>query len=362
MLFQFSAHGHTLSCVETLHKHHLESGAPMKRAGLGPPLSPSMSQNPAAPLPPIRVRVPASTSNLGPGFDCLGLALSLHLDAELIGPRGDDVGQHRISRASGEAKAWPTGSDNMFLQAFSAAVDRLGLTGQALQAMDFACASRIPVARGLGSSGAARIAGLLLGRELARRTRQGDDIDDMTLAHWAHEMEGHPDNSTASLFGGCTLALPDEGQLRVIHTPVHPSIAFAVAWPRNPVTTADARRVLPSSVAFDDAVENPRRFAFLLEGLRTGDGELLRAGLIDRLHVDHRLPLTPGAREAIGAALTAGAHGATLSGSGSALVALCANERVTAVTDAMATALQVHGGETVAGHVLSPVTGGPVIS
>jgi homoserine kinase len=272
------------------------------------------------------------------------------------------VDRHRIVSVEGEASTWPTDGDNLFLRAFTCAVDRLGLVERALPAMDFTCASTIPVARGLGSSGAAIAAGMLLARALARQSGQANDVDDHTLAHWACELEGHPDNTTASLFGGCTLALPGEGHLHVIHAPVHPSIAFAVAWPRTQVTTAEARAVLPTSVPFADAVENPRRLAFLLEGLRTGDGELLQVGLADRLHVEHRLPLTPGGVEAIEAAVAAGAHGATLSGSGSALVALCPSEIVVVVAEAMETVLQTHSGQPAAGHVLSLVTDAPRVS
>ncbi len=320
-----------------------------------------MSQSTPSPAYPLKVRVPASTSNLGPGFDSLGLALSLFLEVELRGPRTDGVGEHRITAATGEASTWPI-KDNALLRAFSTGIDRLGLTGPALSPMDFACHSRIPMARGLGSSGAAIVAGLLLARALARQFQQSDIVDNATLAAWASELEGHPDNTTASMYGGCTLALPEARSLRVLSVPVDPSICFAVAWPEATVTTNSARAVLPAKVPLADAVENARRLPFLLEGLRTGCGKLLRAGLADRLHVQYRLPLVTGGQEAIEAAQVSGAHGATLSGSGPALVALCASSTAAAVAEAMAAALQLHGGHPSSGHVLKLVEAPPGIS
>ena len=318
-----------------------------------------MSQSTPSPFPQLKVSVPASTSNLGPGFDSLGLALSLFLEVRLLGPRRDGVDRHRLVEAHGEASNWPTTEDNALLRAFSAGIERLVTPGEAHRPMDFACESQIPIARGLGSSGAAIVAGLLLARALARHLPGSEDADTPTLAGWAAELEGHPDNTTASLHGGCTMALPLGRSIKTISAPVHSSVCFAVSWPATTVTTSAARAALPAQVPLEDAVENARRLPFLLEGLRTGDGALLAVGLADRLHVQHRLPLIPGGAAALTAATVAGAHGATLSGSGSALIALCPGACAPAVAEAMTSALRSDGQQTASGRVLQLVEAAP---
>jgi len=216
--------------------------------------------------------------------------------------------------------------------------------------------SEIPVARGMGSSGAAIAAGLCLARAIV-----GADCDrppSSALLELALEMEGHPDNSTASLLGGCTLGIPLGTGLQVIRQDLHDSIGFALAWPDTPLTTEEARSALPVTLPHADACENPRRLALLLAGLRDGDPGAIRAGLQDRLHVPYRLPLIPGAQGALEAALEAGAYGATISGSGSALVALGPKGGMQAVSEALAKALDVGPGATCS-RVAEPVWGYP---
>jgi homoserine kinase len=288
---------------------------------------PRLSANPSLP----RVRVPASTSNLGPGFDFLGLALSLHLDAEIVGDARGDA--HAFASLGGTAESWPSGKENVFLRAFDLAAERLGV---ARRARAYAVRSEIPIARGYGSSGAAVAAGLKLADALAGAQAKIDD-----LLAWGLEIEGHPDNASAALIGGCTLAVPvPGGRLKVVRQELHPDLGFALAWPSEELATPAARKALPSSVPFRDAVENPRRLALLLEGLRTADPELLALGGEDRLHVPYRLPLIPGAREALEAARASGAWLATISGSGSGLVAIGPKPLRSAIVDAMVEALR----------------------
>jgi homoserine kinase len=284
-----------------------------------------------------RVRVPGSTSNLGPGFDMLGLALSLWLEveAEVID------GAHRVRELEGTARDWPR-EHNLVHRAFDAGLECLGAAPRGLE---ISARSEIPIGRGLGSSGAAVAAGLALAAHVA-----GAEPDAPELCVLGCEIEGHPDNSTASLLGGCTLALPHGGGLSVVRQALHPSLGFALAWPRAALSTTAARQVLPERVPFAHAIENPRRLAMLLEGLRRGDPELVGLGLVDRLHVAHRLPLIPGGAQAIEAARAAGAWGATVSGSGSALVALGAAGSMSPIAEAMSSALD--GAE---GCVVEPV-------
>lgn len=278
-------------------------------------------------VPQLSVRVPASTSNLGPGFDLLGLALDLHLEVECLGPAAGP--ESELQEFGGEARDWPREGD-LLRTSLARGAQRLGLS---LPPLALRVRSQIPLERGLGSSGAAIVAGLVLARELAAR-----HVDERELLAWAFELEGHPDNVTPALLGGCTLSLPTPRGLKAIAQRVHPSIRVAVAWPAQRLGTRAARSVLPARVPFADAVENPRRLALLLEGLREGDPELLELGGEDRLHVPYRMPLIRGAERALAAARGAGAWLATLSGSGSGLVALGGAERIAAVAEAMRSA------------------------
>jgi len=283
-------------------------------------------------MPPTwTVHAPASTSNLGPGFDFLGLALDLDLEVSWLG-FAEGV-EHRSERLEGTAAEWPP-AGNLFLRAFDAALD---LHRAERRPGRFAVTSAIPLCRGLGSSGAAVAAGLLLGSAVA-----GVGAPDRhALAELGLALEGHPDNSTATLLGGCTLAVPlSPRELRIVSHPLSERLAFSVVWPAATLSTEKARAALPVAVPFADAVENPRRLALLLEGLRLGDADLLRLGGEDRLHVAHRLPLIRGGEAALDAAREAGAWMATISGSGSALIAIHDDQRVAArIADALADAL-----------------------
>ena len=296
----------------------------------------------------LRVRVPASTSNLGPGFDTLGLALDLMLEVE-----ARPALAHRCEELAGSARSWPAPEHNLLFRAFDAARAALGLEPLAIA---LRAHSEIPLARGLGSSGAAIAAGLLLGAgwEEPRRVHRARAV----LLRLGAELEGHPDNSTASLLGGCTLAIPASDGLTVIEVEVAPTIGFGVAWPATPLETERARAVLPREVPFADAVENPRRLAALLAGLSRGDGDLVRLGIEDRLHVRHRLPLIPGGAAALRAALEAGAWGATVSGSGSALIALAPGERAAEAAEAMRAVLDRHA-PPAEGRALAVARGAP---
>jgi len=265
--------------------------------------------------PPLRVRVPASTSNLGPGFDQLGLALELYLEVELEpvpGPPGLTWGA-----LEGEAASWPR-SGNLLTAALEAGAGGGPLPGAARLHVR----SEVPAGRGLGSSGAAVAAGLCLGRSWSGSGEPLDHGTRLVLAERGLELEGHPDNVTASLFGGCTLGVPlPDGSLRMVQQALHPELLFAVAWPSSPLATERARAALPSSLPLDSVVWNTRRLSLLLEGLRRGDRELLALGVDDRLHSAWRLPLIPGAGAALDAAREAGAWLTAISGAGSALVA-----------------------------------------
>ncbi|MEM6673390.1 MAG: homoserine kinase [Planctomycetota bacterium] len=264
--------------------------------------------------PRLVVRVSASTSNLGPGFDFLGLCLGLDLRA--VAEVRADARTHGVQRA-GTAAEWRP-EDDLMLAALRAYERR---AGGALPPLTLSVESEIPVGRGFGSSGAAVAAALLLAAAVDERAGR-TALDRDALVEVALEVEGHPDNGTASLLGGCTLSVPRPGGVTVVRQPVHASLGFALAWPEAPLFTDAARSALPAEVPLADAVENPRRLALLLEGLRTGAPDLLELGVVDRLHERFRRALIPGSDAACGAARDAGAFAACLSGAGSGLVAI----------------------------------------
>jgi homoserine kinase len=294
------------------------------------------------------VCVPGSTSNLGPGFDCLGLALGLTLEVRASPCAG---ARHELVR-NGEGRAELPGPEHDLVLA---SFQRLCGT-RAPGRFRFEVRSEIPVGRGLGSSGAAIVAGALLARSIA-----GLALTDAELLATCVELEGHPDNVAAALSGGLTLcARTSPGNWTVLSPPLSPAIGFAVAWPAQPLETARARAVLPARVPFSAASENPRRLAFLLEGLRRGDPRLLAFGGEERLHVGYRLPLLPGAERALAAGRAAGAWLTTLSGAGSGLVALGPVNAMEPIARAMAAELEAATGLGL-GRVLQPVFASPLV-
>lgn len=298
----------------------------------------------------LRLSIPASTSNLGPGFDFLGLALALFLDLRVIG-RAED-GRTRFVELEGTAADWPQGEANLVQLAFDHVLRAAGVSDPGLL---LAARSEIPLARGLGSSGAAVVAGILLARHAA-----GVEAGMDRMLAWGLEIEGHPDNSSAALLGGCTLSVPvGGGKLRVVRAELSPELGFVLAWSERRLSTREARAVLPASVPFRDAIENPRRLALLLEGLRRADGELIALGIEDKLHTPYRLPLIAGGAEALAAARAAGAWAATISGSGSALIAIGPRPRRTEIAAGMASALHTAAGGPVHARAIEPAHGAP---
>lgn len=278
----------------------------------------------------VTVRVPATTANLGPGFDALGLALTLYnrLEVERI-PAGLEIALH------GEgADRLPADETNLAYQAFRRVFDWHGapvppvrMTGEI----------QVPLSRGLGSSAAAVVAGLIAGNELA-----GNPLAPAELLHLGTALEGHPDNVAPALFGGFTVACLAESGVAWARLLPPPELRAVLAIPAREVLTAQARAVLPEVVPRQDAVHNVGRTALLVAAFATGDLALLRAGMRDCLHEPYRAALIPGMLAALEAAREAGALGAALSGAGSTLLAL-ATDHFEAIGAAMRAALAAHG-------------------
>ena len=300
-------------------------------------------------LRPAGVRVPASTSNLGAGFDAIGLAFDRYLTVRWR-PGAPPLGAVR----TGTIERLDTG--DVLLDTFRAALRGLGFDddpGGVLHAH-----SDIPVARGLGSSAAARVAGLALAHLVLPDPRLPSLDPRSALFDAAAALEGHPDNASPAVFGGLRASAPSgTGCFTTFGLPLSDDIGFAFAAPDVTVNTGDARAALPAAVPHALAVRNAARTVALVQGLATADPELLRIGFGDELHVPFRLPLIPHGEAALAATLEAGAWAATVSGSGSGLIAACPPSLAAGIADAMADAF----GNDAVGFPLRPDREGAVM-
>jgi homoserine kinase len=233
------------------------------------------------------IRVPASSANLGPGFDVLAAALSLHLELEV-----SETGTFAVHTDLDV----PRGRDNLVVRAF----ERL----HSADDFEFRIASQIPLSGGLGSSAAAALAGLMAADHLFEL-----DADVVSLAA---ELEGHPDNVAASVHGGIVICAGE--RVHRLEPPMGLEAVLVVPW--QPVRTEQARAALPATVPLADAAFNVARASLLAIGLTTGDQGLIADGLQDRLHQPYRAHLFPRSAELLEAAAELGALGATISGAG----------------------------------------------
>lgn len=242
----------------------------------------------------FEVRVPASSANLGPGFDCFAAALDLHLRL-----RVEAAGAFELVTDLDV----PRDRSNLAVAAFERVAPADGWR--------FVMTSEIPMTGGLGSSAAATVAGLLAARELT-----GADVDVLALAS---EIEGHPDNAAAALLGGFVVCA--DGAVEQIGTPGEVEAVLVV--PSEAVSTSLARRALPEAVPLADAVFNTAHGALLVLGLARGDVGLIARGLRDRLHQRQRAHLYPRSAALVEQAPSLGALGATISGAGPSVLVWC---------------------------------------
>lgn len=321
------------------------------------------------------VKVPATTANLGPGFDTLGLALDLYNDVQV-----EPIGGTPWDGVAGRAERFPVevliggegaGGDererltqderNLVVRAFLAGWSRWR-PQEEVPAVRLRCRNRIPLSSGLGSSAAAVTAGLLAAAGLCCRLGSIDSSapaghQGVTLyrpAGWLAELlelatdfEGHPDNVAAALFGGLTVALRQGNGLAVGRVVPREPVWAALVVPRFCLGTALSRSILPEKVSRQDAVFNLGRVAWMLLAAAAGNWKEAGRAMEDRLHEPHRVALVPGLEEALQAAREAGAWGAALSGSGPSIVALTPDRaRAEVVARAMAGAWQRAGVES----------------
>jgi homoserine kinase len=284
----------------------------------------------------LHVRAPASSANLGSGFDAVAVALALYNDvtAELAGE--DQV----VVDGEGAAEL-RAGAPNLIVVALDRVYAEIGRRRPALR---LHLENRIPLGRGLGSSAAAIASGLRLG-ELLTSVR----LPQPQLIALASAIEGHGDNTTAALLGGLTVCVESDGGPVALRLAVPAQLRFVVFVPEYAVSTAAARGVLPSRVDRADAVFNAGRAALLIGAFASGDLALLRPAMEDRLHQPYRYPLYRAMRPILDAALAAGAYGVAVSGAGPSAAAPVDMARAEQVSAAMNETAQRHG---VAGHAL----------
>ncbi len=276
----------------------------------------------------VTVRVPATTANLGPGFDCIGLALDLWNEVTV---ERAPFTIHTTGEGAGEL---PSDGTNLLAVGATAAFKA---AGKPLPPLKFICHNAVPHGRGLGSSSASIVGGLLAGAALA-----GLDAGLSTLLKIAADTEGHPDNVAPALYGGCCIGVHDADQWVVSQVPLPEGLHAVIFVPDMQKNTNEMRARLAPQVTRADAIYNIGRAALLVNALATGRLELLRQATQDRLHQPARSQVFTALNTIIKAALAAGAHGAFLSGAGPAVLALTTGREVT-VNYEMTEAARRHG-------------------
>ncbi len=278
----------------------------------------------------VSVCIPATTANLGPGFDCLAVALDLWNEVTLT-----LEGQRIQVDITGEGQDLLAKDEhNLLIRAFLHFFQIYGIpqpTG-----LYVSCNNAIPLGSGLGSSASAVISGLLGARALL-----GKEIPDDEILRLAVEIEGHPDNAAAALLGGLIIVVQEQQSFYAHHISI-PPLEIVYVLPDVHLPTRVARAALPREVLLSDAVFNLGHTALVVEALRNGDVFLLQKAMQDRLHQPYRLRLIPGAEDAFQAARQAGACAVALSGAGPGLIAFCPGN-INQVTNAMIQAFEQVG-------------------
>ncbi len=269
----------------------------------------------------VTVLTPATSANLGPGFDSLGLALQLYNRFE-VQEAGDDPLLPTILIEGALGSDLSTGPDNMFFRSFAMLFERLGVPVPSVQ---IRMTIAIPPGCGLGSSATAVVGGLVAANEWVRP--QGLAVPKEELLDLAVEAEAgnHPDNVAPALLGGLVATTNLDGKIHAIKTRFPDALKAVIFTPSFPMDTVAGRNLLPASYPKADVTFNTGRVALLLTALQTGRYELIGEAMQDRLHQPYRQVLFPAMPDIINAAVAAGAHGACLSGGGSSLIALASD-------------------------------------
>lgn len=278
----------------------------------------------------VKIRVPGTTANCGPGFDAVGIACTIYNDLELTLSNQGGISLEVTGEGTG---AIPADASNIVVKAIQMVLTKTGYSATGIKLKMF---NNIPLARGLGSSAAAIVGGLVAANELTGNRLSKEEILDMATA-----IEGHPDNVAPAIFGGITVSIMDSGTAKYLRFLPPKNFSMVAVIPEFNLSTKAARKVLPDSVPFADAVFNVSRSALLIGALCTGELKLLLHALEDRLHQPYREQLIPGMAQVLAAARQAGALGAALSGAGPCLLAFTADNS-DEIGRAMVKAFNIH--------------------
>ncbi len=255
----------------------------------------------------INLMIPATSANLGAGFDALGLALDLYNEVEM-------EEYDKLDISSADSTPVPTDEKNLIYISVS---DLYKVCGKKLPGLRLRQVNNIPMTRGLGSSSACIVAGLVGANKMLGEPLSADDLVDL-----AAQIEGHPDNTAPALLGGIVTAVFDGRKVHRVKQEVFTKLKFAAIIPDFELSTEKARACLPQTVSHKDAVYNLSRAALFSASLLTGKFENLRTGVHDRLHQPYRMELIPNCREVFDIAYTHGAYAAYISGAGPTVMAI----------------------------------------
>lgn len=258
----------------------------------------------------VKVRVPGTTANCGPGFDAVGIACTIYNELELTLSRKGSL----VIEIQGEGTEMiPTDEKNIVWQVIQIVLKKVG---KEYQGIHIKMVNQIPLSRGLGSSAAAIVAGLVAANVATGTTLNNDELLDMATA-----IEGHPDNVAPALFGGITTSVMKGAQVHYLRFLPPAKLSMVVAIPDFNLSTHEARQVLPQSVPFADAVFNISRTALVIGALCQGEFHHLRYALEDKIHQPYRKHLIPGMQQVFDTAIEKGALGVAISGAGPCLIA-----------------------------------------
>jgi len=279
----------------------------------------------------VTLRVPATTANLGPGFDTLGVALSLYNYISMV-----ETDNNLLIKVEGDGAAKiPTDYSNL---AYIAAAEVFQKVGYKPKGLKIEMKNNIPIARGLGSSAA-----VIVGAMVAANYISGSMLSHDQILHMATCIEGHPDNVAPALFGGIAVSNQLDGETLYRKIPPPAGLSTVVAIPDYELSTQKSRSVLPKTVPLSDAVYNISRVSLLVWALINSDMELMGKVMDDKLHQPYRMPLIPGMDKVAQAAKDVGAYSVALSGAGPTVIAFCTRDNADKIGEAMKSTFMEHG-------------------
>lgn len=266
------------------------------------------------------VKAPASSANLGPGFDCLGIALNLHNITYV----GSSDSNSFIVGGEG-SPLLPTNEDNLWYKSFETFFQEIKSPPPKIHVRQI---NHIPLGKGLGSSSAAIVSGLIAANEIS-----GTKLSREKILELASKIEGHPDNVAAALYGGLTVAYNTNDGIKAKTFPVSNNISFLLLVPENKFLTKEARSVLPKNIPVSDVIFNISRTALLVGGLLRGDFKILAEAVEDRLHQPYRLPLIPDFDKVLPALKSLGIDSVALSGAGPSIICFLKKEQTATISE-----------------------------